>query len=231
MKTIAGNIIAFNESLDYSGKLPEGFMILNPFKDNPETVEVMTRFYRKFYNDNRRRRFIMGINPGRHGAGLTGIPFTDTRRLDAVCGIKMNTAHSHEPSSVFIYEMIGKYGGVEKFYGDFYINSPFPLAIVRRSAGGKWLNANYYDDKKLFEALKPFMVTSLRQQISIGLQTGTAYILGKKNAGFLEKINREEKLFDRFIVLEHPRFIQQYKSVQKDEYINKYLQAMEQQDP
>ena len=42
----------------------------------------------------------------------------------------MKSVHTHEVSSVFMYDMINAFGGVEKFYKEFYINSPFPLAIV-----------------------------------------------------------------------------------------------------
>lgn len=226
MKTIADKVIAFNRQLQYAGPLPSGFGVMNPFKENPETMEIMTQFYYKFYNDNKRRKFLIGINPSRHGAGLTGVPFTDTKRLDTVCGIKMKSAYSHEPSSVFLYEMIQEYGGAQNFYSNIYINSPFPLAIVQRAANGNWLNANYYDDRALFEAVKPFMVKSLKQHIQIGVHTDKAYVLGKKNLSFLEKINKEEKLFRELICLEHPRYIQQYKSKDKAVYIEKYLAAL-----
>jgi hypothetical protein len=33
--------------LTYTGKLPEGFAVLNPYLDNPETMEVMQKFYYK----------------------------------------------------------------------------------------------------------------------------------------------------------------------------------------
>jgi hypothetical protein len=225
-KTIADKIITFNQQIHYTGSLPPEFSVLNPFRENPETMQVMKQFYQKFYNDNNKRKFIAGINPGRHGAGLTGVPFTDTKRLESVCGIKMQTAYSHEPSSVFFYEMIREYGGAKKFYGNIYINSPFPLAIIRQSNNGNWLNANYYDDKNLFEALKPFMVKSLKQHIQVGIQTEKVFVLGKKNLSFLQKINDEEKLFGQLICLEHPRYIQQYKSKEKSIYIEKYLKAL-----
>ncbi len=186
----------------------------------------MTQFYRKFYSDRNKRKFIIGINPSRHGAGITGVPFTDTKNLDAFCGIKMQSAYSHEPSSVFVYEIIKKYGGAKKFYANFYINSPFPLAIVRQTENRKWLNANYYDDKLLFEAAKPFMIASLKKHIAVGVDTDVAFVLGKRNTLFLEKINKEENLFGSFVTLEHPRFIQQYKSKQKAAYIEKYLLAL-----
>lgn len=223
MTTIAEKVISFNSKLHFTDPLPLGFRVLNPFRENPETMQVMGQFYRKFYNDNITRKFMIGINPSRHGAGLTGVPFTDTKRLDKVCGIRMQSAFSHEVSSVFMYDMIEQYGGVGKFYSQVYINSPFPLAIVRSNGQGKWLNANYYDDNALFEAVKPFMIKMLRKQIKFGLNTEEVYVLGKKNEAFLSKINKTEKLFSRLVALEHPRFIQQYQSRYKDEYINKYL--------
>ncbi len=226
MPSLAEQIIHFNQNLRYTGKLPEGFSVLNPFFDNPETMTVMRQFYEKFYSDNRRRKFIVGINPSRHGAGVTGVPFTDTKRLESACGIPMHSAHTHEISSVFMYDMIEAYGGTKAFYGEYYINSPFPLAIIRQTKDGNIVNANYYDDKALFEALKPFMIESLKNHIRLGLDTSEVFILGKKNAAFISKINKDESLFDKLTVLDHPRYIQQYKSKEKDAYIEKYLKIL-----
>jgi hypothetical protein len=225
-KTFADKVIHFNRQLKYSGDLPEGFQVMNPYLDNPETMKVMQQFYHKFYDDSKERKFIVGINPSRHGAGVTGVPFTDTKRLESACGIRMESAHTHEISSVFMYDMIEQYGGAEKFYHHFYINSPFPLAIIRASKDGKWLNANYYDDPLLFEMVKDFMIDSLKKHISLGLDTTEVFILGKKNESFIQKLNKEANLFDRLTILEHPRFIQQYKSKEKQFYIDKYLSIL-----
>lgn len=224
--TFAQNVIDFNRHLYYPGRLPAGFRVMNPYLDNPETMKVMQEFYEKYYNDSAPRKFIIGINPSRHGAGVTGVPFTDTKRLESACGITMNSAYTHEVSSVFIYEMIAAWGGVRDFYRHFYINSPFPLAIVRETKDGKWLNANYYDDPHLFEMVKDFMIISLKKHIQSGLDTSEVFILGKKNAAFIHQLNRKEPLFDRLTVLEHPRYIQQYKSKEKSKYIDKYILAL-----
>ena len=224
-KTFGEKVVAFNKKLKFSGNLPEGFEVMNPFFDNPETITVMSKFYQKFYNDYHQRKFIIGINPSRHGAGVTGVPFTDTKRLETMCGIEMKTAHTHEISSVFLYDVIENFGGSEIFYKKFYINSPFPLAIIRKTLKGN-LNANYYDDKDLFEAVKPFMIQSLKDHIDLGLDTSEVFILGKKNATFIDKINSQEKFFEKMTVLEHPRYIQQYKIKEKQLYIDKYLIAL-----
>ena len=221
--TIGQRIITFNKGLQYTGKLPEGFAVLNPYLDNPETLQVMTAFYDKYYNDEQPRKFIIGINPSRHGAGVTGVPFTDTKHLENDCGIPMLSARTHEVSSVFVYDMIAQYGGVAAFYKDYYINSPFPLAIVRKNTQGNWLNANYYDDPELFALTRAYMIETLQKHIALGLDANKVFVLGKKNATFLDKLNQEANLFQEMVVLEHPRYIEQYKSKEKQLYIDKFI--------
>jgi len=225
MKNFGEKVIEFNKKLSYNGNLPDDFHVLNPYLDNPETLQVMEQFYHKYYSDNHQRKFLVGINPSRHGAGVTGVPFTDTKRLESICGIKMISAYTHEVSSVFVYDMISEYGGAEEFYNEIYINSPFPLAIVRKSKGS-WINANYYDDKALFNDVKDFMIDSLKKHISLNLDTSEVFIMGKKNADFISKLNQEAQLFGKMTVLEHPRYIQQYKSKEKQLYIDKYILAL-----
>lgn len=224
-KTFAEEVVEFKRNLHYSGNLPDDFQVLNPYLDNPETMIVMEKFYLKYYNDFNKRKFLIGINPSRHGAGVTGVPFTDTKRLESVCGIKMESAHTHEVSSVFMYDVIEQYGGAENFYQDVYINSPFPLAIVRKSKGS-WINANYYDDKELFKDVKDFMIDCLKKHITLNLDISEVFVLGKKNADFISKLNNEANLFEKMTVLEHPRYIQQYKSKEKQWYIDKYILSL-----
>ena len=80
-------IIDYNRQLDFHGALPPGVRVMNPYRDNENAFEVSSAFYRKYYADTRPRHLVMGINPGRFGAGQTGIPFTDTVRLRERCGI------------------------------------------------------------------------------------------------------------------------------------------------
>lgn len=81
MLTFAEKVVLFNKHLHYQGSLPPEFNVINPYLDNPETLVVMEQFYQKYYNDNLTRKFIIGINPSRHGAGVTGVPFTDTKKI------------------------------------------------------------------------------------------------------------------------------------------------------
>ncbi|MDG1572185.1 DUF4918 family protein [Robiginitalea sp. M366] len=224
--TLADHIIAFNRNLEFTGRLPRGIGVLNPFQDNPEILPISEAFYRKYYSDNRPRRLIMGINPGRLGAGATGIPFTDTKRLTEVCGLPGPEFQTHEPSSVFVYRLIEAYGGPEKFFGKYYINSVSPLGFVKQSKSGKWVNYNYYDSPELFRAITPFAHAKLREQLGWGLETGTCFSLGKKNAKYLELLNEEGDYFDQIVPLDHPRYIVQYKARQMDAYVDTFLEAL-----
>jgi hypothetical protein len=225
MKTFADKVIAFNKQLSFHGKLPAGIRIMNPFKENDHALALSSAFYKKFYNDNNKRHLVLGINPGRHGAGYTGVPFTDTKRLQSECGIKYAGKKTHEPSSVFIYEMIRAFGGPEIFYGKFYIHSICPLGFVLNK-NGKEINYNYYDSKELQEAVHDFIVDNIRKQIKMGVYTDVCFCFGTgKNEKFLRSLNEEHHFFDEIIALEHPRFIMQYKAKTKDVYIRKYLDA------
>lgn len=221
--TFADKVIEFNKSLNFKCSLPERIDIMNPFQESEIVIENMTKFYRKFYNDNKPRKFLIGINPGRFGAGVTGVPFTDTKRLQTICDIPMDSKSSHEPSAVFVYKMIEQFGGVAQFYNQIYINSVFPLAIIRRNEKENWVNCNYYDDKMLFQLLEPYMIAYLKQQISFGIDTNRVFVLGKKNMQFLNKINERAHFFNEIVYLEHPRYIQQYKSKEMDRYIEQYI--------
>ena len=113
---LSNKILSFLKKLDLQIELPEEVEIMNPFKDE-DTFSLCKKFYKKYYSDNKSRHIIFGINPGRFGGGITGIPFTDPLRLQNICGIKNELRKKQELSSVFIYEMIDSFGGPEMFYG------------------------------------------------------------------------------------------------------------------
>jgi hypothetical protein len=225
--TFAQKVIRFNKNLHYTGDpLPKGIRIMNPFSESDETMRIVKEFYNKYYNDENERHIILGINPGRFGGGLTGIPFTDPKRLMSECGISFNGKVTHEPSSVFIYKMINAYGGVEKFYRNFFINSPCPLGFTSNK-NGKEINYNYYDSNELMSAVKGFMIDSMKELIKLGIKTDTCICLGTgKNEKILNRLNSEFRFFKKIIAVEHPRYIMQYKSKSMDDYIRKYVDAL-----
>ncbi|MBN9349925.1 MAG: DUF4918 family protein [Chitinophagaceae bacterium] len=225
MKTFANRMISFNDQLHFPGKLPRGVKVMNPFTDNT-AKKISSAFYKKFYNDNNPRFLILGINPGRFGAGLTGVPFTDTKRLEGVCGIPFPGTKTHEPSSAFVYEVVDAMGGPERFYGNFFIQSVCPLGFTIRNAKGRDVNYNYYDDKKLTKSVMSFVLDNIRKQFELGIYEDIIFCFGTgKNLRFINQLNEKHHFFKEIIPLEHPRFIMQYKSKSKQLYIDKYLNA------
>lgn len=219
--TYSKKILTFFKGLAIHEKLPPGVEVMNPYQ-REEAFALCRLFYTKYYNDPSPRTIILGINPGRFGAGLTGIPFTDPVKLEQQCGIKNDFLKKRELSADFIYEMIAAYGGKEKFYKQFYFGSVSPLGFTKN---GK--NLNYYDDLKLQKAVLPFILKTLRDQIAFGLNTQVAYCLGEgKNYKFLSSLNAEDQFFDQIIPLAHPRFIMQYKRRTMDLYIEDYLSKL-----
>jgi hypothetical protein len=225
--SMADNILTFLQQLDTSGlSLPSDIRLIDPYKEDKQTMEIARLFYTKFYNDDHKRILILGINPGRFGGAMTGVPFTDPKRLHSACGIAYEGKITHEPSSVFVYEMINAFGGVDRFYNNFYINSLFPLAITRVDDRGKEKNYNYYDSPQLFSAVEDYIVANIYKQIELAGNADICFCFGTgKNETVLRRLNDKHRFFKEIISLEHPRFIVQYKSRQMQFYINKYLKA------
>jgi hypothetical protein len=227
MYSFAEKVITFCRDLDFPGQLPAGISIMNPFKENGKVLAVISAFYRKYYSDNKSRRLILGINPGRFGAGVTGIPFTDTLRLREKCRLSIPGLKTYETSSVFIYEMIDKYGGCEKFYSDYFISSVSPLGFTKTGSNGKEVNFNYYDSKELSEAILDFTIDSINRQLEFGIDREVCFCLGTgKNFRYLSKLNDKHHFFERIEPLEHPRFIMQYKLKLKEFYIGSYIEKL-----
>ena len=224
--TFADKVIAFNKNLAFSGTLPDGIRIMNPFREDALILPISSSFYKKYYDDARPRHMILGINPGRFGSGVTGVPFTDPKRLKTECGIAYPGKETHEPSSVFVYEVAKAYGGPEAFYRDFYISSMCPLGFTALGKNGKEVNYNYYDSRELTQAVYDFIVDNIRRQLAMGVRTDIGFCFGAgKNEKFLRQLNEKHRFFDRIIALPHPRFVMQYQSRNKLAYIDQYLAA------
>ncbi len=209
--------------------LPKGIGVLDPFRGEnaTEVRRIVEFFHRTYYNDDRQRVLMLGINPGRLGAGSTGLPFTDTKRCESDLGIPVSGLRTHEPSSDFFYRMIRAAGGADAFYSTVYVHSICPLGFVKEHLGKGPVNINYYDDKALELAVTPFVEDWLRTLIGCGMRTDVVLCLGTgKNAAYFTKLNERHGLFGRIVALEHPRYVMQYQAKQMERYIDKYLAAL-----
>ena len=242
MQTIADKLIEFYQNIKPPANLPKGIEVLFPQKDN-QVIELVKKFFEKYYNNEHPRRLMLGINPGRFGAGITGVNFTGPKQLKEECGIDHHLKLTSELSAEFIYEMINAHGGVNTFYQNWFIGAVCPLGFVtsaikkptpspskggdatHKAHGGK--NINYYDDKKLQEAVTPFIIDCINKLVGIGFHTDKCLCIGgEKNYKFLSGLNNDHQWFREIVPLPHPRFILQYRRKQKDQYIQQYLSAM-----
>ena len=217
MPTFAKKALRFYRSLKVPGKLPRGVGVMNPYA-TPQVVTYVRKFLEKYFNDNEKRVFVFGINPGRFGAGLTGVTFTDPVALQEHCGIENALEKRRELSSDFIYRFLGHWGGTEKFYRQFFLTAVSPLGFTRDG-----INYNYYDDAQLLEASRPFIAETLRQQMALGTRRDVAIVLGTgKNQKAFAALNSQHHLFDDVRYLDHPRFIMQYRRKRIGEYFDRY---------
>ncbi|NMM49995.1 uracil-DNA glycosylase family protein [Marinigracilibium pacificum] len=201
--------------------IPAHIKVLYPY-ESQQTLENIKLFFEKYYKDERNRTIILGINPGRFGAGVTGIPFTDPVFMDSILGISNNYNKKHELSSQFIYKMIDAYGGPELYYNDVIVSAVSPLGFEQ---DGK--NLNYYDDKGLKNKIYDYAVYQLRKLINIvGPQKQIISLGGGKNQDYLEKLNEKEKLVDKIVALPHPRYIMQYKRKSLEDHIDNYVSTI-----
>lgn len=218
---LAHQILDFLFHLPFRVKVPRGIEVLQPYAD-VEVQQACTCFYQRYFSDDHARYLLLGINPGRLGGGITGIPFTDPVQLKQSCGIDNPWKQQEELSARFIYEMIHELGGPAKFYSQFYISAVSPLGFVKE---GK--NLNYYDDPALLRRIEPFAVTCIRTQLSWGLMQDHCFCIGEgDNFRFLQHLNQQHGFFRELVPLPHPRYIMQYKLRQKADYIQLYKKRL-----
>ena len=220
--TWAQHLINYYKALQPPVELPNNVEWLYP-QQNPEVISIVETFCNKFYDDSKERTLLLGINPGRFGAGITGVNFTASKELEEYCDIDHPFKKRSELSAEFIYKVINAYGGVNPFYAQFFIGSVCPLGFIK---GGK--NINYYDDKALQQTVKPFIVQNLKKLLSFNVDNNICLCIGgEKNFKFLEALNQEYGFFKKIIPLPHPRFILQYRRRERDLYLQQYLDALE----
>ena len=227
---MAQEILEFNDNLGrVSLEVLKGFNLINAFNGvNKDTVKrVLYKFYTKYYNDTDKRFMILGSSPARRGTALTGVPFEDINHLQEDTGISLDAFGANKRSSSFLYEVMEEYGGRQNFYKQFYMSFVCPLGIENINLKGNWANCNYYENAALKKCLHPFIVDSLRRQIDFNIDTTVCFCIGSgDNFKFSTNINNEHHFFDTIVPLEHPRFIMQYNADRKEEFMQKYVNAL-----
>jgi hypothetical protein len=219
--TWAQHILSIYKNLQPPKKLPNNIEWLYP-QQNAVVLKIIEEFCTKFFDDQKERTLLIGINPGRFGAGITGVNFTAPKQLSFYCGINHPFKNQTELSAEFIYDVIAAYGGVQEFYSEFFMASVCPLGFVQQ---GK--NINYYDDKDLLQTVEPFIVENLNKLVSFKTNRERCICIGgEKNYKYLSSLNQRHQWFKTIHIVPHPRFIMQYKRKLKDGFIEQYLEVL-----
>jgi len=114
-----------------------GIEILKEFLANWDNI---LEFNRKYYAKGEPKTVLCGINPGRLGAGKTGVPFIDFKSLSQLIPNVMRD--DTERSAQFFYEVV-KHFGAELFYNSFYVTNVSWVGYAKRQKTQK--NVNYSD--------------------------------------------------------------------------------------
>ena len=218
--TFAERLLAFYRDLAPPRLRGTGVKAMYPY--GSESVwRSTTLFFERYFSDNVERVFVFGINPGRFGAGASGVTFTDGVALTQL-GIENDLPRRRELSAEFVQEVIARWGGPEDFYKSFFITAVSPLGFTKDG-----LNYNYYDSPALLKAVEPFIIETLWRQVALGARRHAAVVLGTgRNYQYLQRLNEKERFFETLIPVEHPRFIMQYRRKRLDEFVQKYLTVL-----
>lgn len=114
--------------------IKEGIEVLSGFIDN---IDIVRDFYKNYYMPVKHQRIVLcGINPGKFGAGKTGVPFLDFKSLSQL----LSTVNSdeNERSAQFIWQIISKFGS-QAFFNQVYLTN---ISWFGFSRNGKNLNYN-----------------------------------------------------------------------------------------
>lgn len=114
---------------------PNGIAILSDFLSNWGNIE---RFYSTYYGPQFPPTVLCGLNPGRHGAGKTGVPFLDFISLSKLLsGVNRSDT---ERSAQFFFKIVSHFGA-KAFFRSFYVTNVSWVGFIK---AGK--NVNYDDD-------------------------------------------------------------------------------------
>lgn len=172
--------------------------------------QVMDDFWRRFYPEELPRQVICGLNPGRLGAGLTGVPFTDFKTLSR--WMPSVERQDTEPSAQFFAQVVEAVG-VEAFFRRFYVTNVSAVGYVKDGR-----NLNYHDlpadalevaERRFVEEMeivRPQRIIALGRQVERSIK----------------------KLIPNVVVtyLPHPAWVSTYRKAAQHNWIERYLQVL-----
>ncbi|HEY8893143.1 MAG TPA: uracil-DNA glycosylase family protein [Clostridium sp.] len=152
---VDGMLDLYNKIKNVNELKMENITVLNEFVNNKKFIR---KFYEEYVDCNVSdiKVVMCGINPGRYGAGKTGIPFIDFNSLsELLLDVQRNDS---ERSAEYFYSVIKKYGA-KKFYSNIYVTNICSVGFLKDNK-----NFNYY---QLPENIKEIIHLNFLEKIKI----------------------------------------------------------------
>jgi len=182
----------------------EDICVLADFLDHQQ---VMSAFWHRFYSGDLPRQVICGLNPGRLGAGLTGVPFTDFQTLAR--WMPQIERQDTEPSAQFFAKVVDAIG-VESFFQRFYVTNISAVGYVKDGR-----NLNYHDLPA--EALE-FVGRRFVEEME-NVRPLRIIALGRQVERSIKKLLPEVSV----TYLPHPAWVSTYRKSSQQDWIDLYL--------
>jgi hypothetical protein len=216
MRTIAQEYFDFYEIFKekYSETLrSRNIKILSDFIDNKNNI---IEFHKKYIEPNSPKIVICGINPGRNGAGLTGIPFIDFESLSNMLpGIKEN---DWEQSAKFFFSVVQGFG-IEIFYKNFHVTniSWFGFSRIDKSK-----NVNYFE-KDISTEIAIYLIDKFVEEMDL-INPDYIIPLSKTVLYELENLKKQKKIRAEIgTCLNHPSWVVAYRRKDLSTWRQKYI--------
>lgn len=157
-----------------------------------KNIEMVRAFYRTYYkNSNTNRIVLCGINPGRFGAGKTGVPFLDFKSLsNLIPNVKKDDS---EGSAQFVFKVISNIGPTY-FFDQVYLTNISWFGFLKNNN-----NLNYYE---LDERLQKEFLSGFAEEMRI-VKPHIIIPLSLEVEKSLHSMNLEYKIGKR---LQHPNY-------------------------
>jgi len=211
MNLIQQNLDRYLNDHDFQAILTKNnICIIADFVENRAAIEA---FWQRYWQGNIPRIMLCGINPGRFGAGQTGIPFIDFLSLSRL--IDDVERQDAEKSASFFFKVAEAFG-IEAFFRTFYISNVSSVGYLASSAK----NLNYYD---LPRPALNIVERNFLEEISI-VQPTHVISLSKEVHATIRRLL--PKQIDTAFRLPHPSWIMTYRQSEQATWVEKYLEVL-----
>ena len=214
MKNIVDDYFSFYKifRIKYSDILSKNNVgILSNFLENKDHI---IEFHKRFVQPNSPKIVLCGINPGRFGAGRTGIPFIDFDSLSEMLPNIKN--HESEKSAKFFFSVVKAFGE-EEFYKNFHVTNISWYGFYQLD---KMKNVNY-DDKRINTEIAIFLIDKFVEEMNL-IQPDIIIPLSKNVYYELESLKEMGKIQAKIGPrLNHPGspIVSKNKNLWKDIYV------------